>query len=268
MTTTRVLVAASLLKPTRILELFLASLVRLEHAAPSIEVSFALVDDLADDGDLPASLALVDRFASERERCTVARAPTLPGLAGRQASSDRSWNPARIDHVCRVKDSFLDAGRAGGFDACFLVDADLLLHPLHVAELLAVQKDIVAAVVWTWLPAPDGTMLPWPNVWCLPNLFPMGFLDRLHERGLFPVDGVSACTLVTRKALAKGASFAPFPSDPRAATGSDDDRFNARARALGLELWVDTTLRVFHVYTSDDVEKGRAFLQSTEEKQR
>lgn len=167
--------------------------------------------------------------------------------------------------VAKFKDWLISLARSEGYDYLFLVDSDLVLHPLTLQQLLHCRKDIIAEIFWTrWTPSQPEL----PQVWLFDQygLYPLqrgkklppalverltsDFLALLRERGTYRVGGLGACTLISRHALQAGVSFSEIPN---LSFWGEDRHFCVRAAALGLELYVDTHLPAYHIYRDEDL---------------
>ncbi|RYD03050.1 hypothetical protein N752_21810 [Desulforamulus aquiferis] len=72
----------------------------------------------------------------------------------------------------------------------------------------------------------------------------------LARPGTYKVGGLGACTLMSRNALAKGASFSEIYN---LSFVGEDRHFCIRAVALGLELYADTHYEPYHIYRESEL---------------
>lgn len=261
---TRVLIASPVRQRPEILQPFLTSLTELDLDGLAVEVAFV------DDNDDPASTALLHGFDPG---VPVRFLPPGPpsGQVYDTEGATHEWLPSLMERVGGFKDRFLQICADEGFDAVFLVDSDLVLHPRTVHQLLAAGVPICSEVFWTrW--RPDEPELP--QVWMHGQfaLFPIGrhetldgdevrrradaFVAMLREPGVYPVGGLGACTLIRREAVERGVSFAVIPN--LVLVGEDRD-FCVRAAALGLPLHVDTHVPALHLYRAEDLARIDGF---------
>jgi hypothetical protein len=124
--------------------------------------------------------------------------------------------------VARLKDIIIEHAGEENYDYLFLVDSDLVLHPLTLKQLLSQGKEIISNIFWTrWQP---GT-IEMPQVWLedqytLYKKNPLEiisdeeannriheFLNQLRVPGVYEVGGLGACTLISRSALQAGVCF-------------------------------------------------------------
>ena len=165
------------------------------------------------------------------------------------------WSEATFDHLAKNKQRLFDYALAEGYDYFWLIDTDLLLDPMTLASLYAVDEEIVSAVFWTqW--AEGGRNLPDPNVW-LKNpygLDGMGltegeFLDKLSRRRLLQVKGGGACCLFSREAMEKASYYPRLEGLPQEGMWQGEDRTLAlRAERAHVLQWADGWPDIFHAY--------------------
>ncbi len=260
---TWVLIASPVRQRHEILAEFLLSLRELDLRGISVEFAFV------DDNDDPESSELLRRFDPGAPVRFLPPAP--PAEAYQTDDRTHHWVPELMNRVGEYKDRFLEIGRDEGFDAVFLVDSDLVLHPRTLIRLVEHELAVCAEIFWTrW--EPDGPELP--QVWLHGqySLFPLGrnesiseaemvrrtsqFLELLRQPGVHEVGGLGACTLVRREAIVQGVAFRVIPN--LALVGEDRD-FCVRAAALGIPLFVDTHFPALHLYRLSDLDRVAAF---------
>ena len=263
----QILIGATSRQPLEILRAHLASLVRLRLAHASLALCFI------DDNDSADSSALLRDFVGDRGQVLPAEGPRPTYDC---SGETHGWSHALMARVARAKDRLLDAARAADVDYVLLVDSDLVLHPRTLEYLLAAQKDIVSEVYWTrWRPG-DPEL---PQVWVTdqytlyrsrrgetltaPEMAArqQAFLDELRVSGVYPVGGLGGCTLISRRALQAGVSFADVPN---VSLWGEDRHFCIRAAALGLGLFVDTHVPALHLYRDADLARLPGFLAAGE----
>ena len=239
-----------------VLAAFLKGLERLDLAG--IEPLWAFVDDVGN----PAS-ALLRQWQPPLGEFRIFR----PSEGAEQPYQPLShqWRPALWLRVGELKNHLITVAREAGVDYLFLVDSDLVLQPATLQALVATRKDIVSEVFWTVWESGQPAL---PNVWVSGhyNLCPIlpgetladeekarrsgAWLNLLTQPGLYPVGGLGACTLLSRRALAGGISFSRIPTLDY---WGEDRHFCVRAQALGFELWAHTGLAPRHLYRPEDL---------------
>lgn len=262
----RILIASPIRQNTTILALFLQSLRRLRQGTWTCD--FLFVDDNED----PASSLLLERFVAAVLEEGLSGAALLPGQrqkrAYRRDETTHYWEDELIQQVAAWKDKFIATARDGQYDALFLLDSDLLVHPETIESLLASERPIVSSIFWTkW--TPDSPELP--QVWLKDHYWPWQhepgdpsaeaaqarLLDQLRTAGVYEVGGLGACTLIRRQALEMPISFGRIPN---LSLWGEDRHFCVRAASLGLSLAVDTNYPSFHIYRESELTNARRYL--------
>ncbi|MBC7105201.1 MAG: glycosyltransferase [Firmicutes bacterium] len=251
-----VLIASPVRQKPAILTEFLWALGQLETAG--LRVTFAFVDDTEGGSEL------LREFAAARDNVRLLPGDRSP-LSYHCDEHTHHWREDLIWKVAAYKDRLLQMARDDGFDYVFLVDSDLVLHPRTLVHLVGLDKDIVSEVYWTrWTP----DLEPLPQVWVGDQyrLYPAKrgevlddkevarrqreFLEMLRRPGTYRVGGLGGCTLISRRALLLGVSFAEIHN---LGLVGEDRHFCVRAAALGLELYADTHYPPYHIYRESDL---------------
>ncbi|WP_119293569.1 glycosyltransferase family 2 protein [Azohydromonas sediminis] len=249
----RILIAAPVRQHPAILKEFLDSIRRLD--INGLQISCAFIDD----NDNADSSRMLQSFAFGEES-VVTPAPQRPTVAYIRNDITHHWREDLIWRVAAFKDFLIECALESGFDYLFLVDSDLVLNPFTLQHLVACDKEIISEVFWTsWQP---GQILM-PQVWTQgqyelawrrrdEKISPdesdrriLAFIRGLHQPSLTRVGGLGACTLIKRTALEKGVRFAEIDN---LTYWGEDRHFCVRARALGVELWADSTYAPLHLY--------------------
>jgi len=175
------------------------------------------------------------------------------------------WHESLVWKVACFKDQFIQHALEQGYDYLFLIDSDIVLHPKTLAHLISLEKDIISEVFWTrWSPG----VMELPQVWVKDHytlyefkrheqLGPEAankrideFISKLRRPGIYQVGGLGACTLISRRAMEKGVSFAEIYN---VSFWGEDRHFCIRAVALGFELWADTHYPPYHIYRESEL---------------
>lgn len=170
------------------------------------------------------------------------------------------WPDQTVWKVAGFKNKMIEYAKDRNYDYLFLIDSDIVLHKNTLKHLIKADKNIISEIHWTnW--EPNGPLLP--NAWLYDfytmyevvpgkNMTPdeiqkshTEFISRLKVAGIYQVGGLCACTLVSKKALAAGVSFAKIKN---LTWWGEDRHFCIRASALGLDLFVDTNYPSYHIY--------------------
>lgn len=230
----RLLIGSAIRQSPAVLAAFLRSLAGLN--LHGLDVQFSFVDANQD----PDASALLRGWAAERSATVV---------AGETADHQAVWQAAR------TKDALIEYVLAEGFDLLFLTDANLVLHPFTIQQLLAAKRPVVAEIAWrsdlpqVWLQ--DGSVQADPRS--------QEWLAQLREPGLYPVGGVGAPILLHREALAAGCRFAEIYN---LSLPSEEQHFSIRAAALGFQLWVETSMPAYRIGNEGDLDGVEEYLRA------
>ena len=251
----KVLIASPVKQKDNILLEFLWALERLSRQA--VEVYYAFIDDQDTEN------RILRQFAEKNGRTTIIRGY----LHGEYICNESThhWHEKIIWKVAAYKDRLLQMAHEYDFDYIFLVDSDLVLHPLTLVHLINCRQNIISEVYWTrWKPS----MPLLPQVWMSGQyeLSPvqrgkavsaeeisrlrMDFINMLSVPGTYRVGGLGACTLISREALVRGVSFDEIHNLEFV---GEDRHFCVRAAALGLELYADTHYPPVHLYRESEL---------------
>jgi hypothetical protein len=251
---TTVVVGTSVRKPAAVLRHYLQSLAW-QDLPPNVRVVPCFVADTME----PEAEALLRDWTAERGGVVLAAPRVAVADFTDQHPDTHQWSATAMERVGAAKDRIFAHARAIGADYVWLADADLICDRTTLASLLSCGAPIATAVYWTrWSArgAETRKIHAAPQVWLRHpyelsggGLTEAEFRDRLARRALTRVPGYGACTLISRKALEAGVSFAPVPGAPRDGLMAGEDRqFCLRASALHLEAVADPWPDIFHVY--------------------
>lgn len=165
------------------------------------------------------------------------------------------------------KDFIIAEARRQNVDALWFCDADLICDTTTLKTLLAAPEPITTAVYWTYWNAravETRQLHAAPQVWLKhpyglagAGLEEHEFRARLANRQLTKVAGYGACTLIQRRALDAGVSFAPVEGTPRDGMWVGEDRqFCVRAQMLHMDGWAEPWPDIFHIYHPSDIEQA------------
>jgi cellulose synthase/poly-beta-1,6-N-acetylglucosamine synthase-like glycosyltransferase len=259
MSVVRVLIGSPIRQKPAILAEFLRSIDELDPQG--LELAYHFVDD----NTAEESSALLTAFAASHPDCILRRAESQDTFVCDEQT--HHWTDDLWLKVGSFKDRIVADALQRGFDFVFLVDSDVVMAPRLLRHLVSLDKPVVSEVFWTSF-QPAAPMLP--QVWVADQytLFERGrsekladheemqramvFMKQLRRPGVYPVGGLGACTLIARRALERGASFAPIDN---LSFWGEDRHFCVRARALGIELWADTRMPPLHLYRESDLER-------------
>lgn len=177
----------------------------------------------------------------------------LPKARYERNADNHVWDQGALQRITEIKNAAIQRFLETDHEALFLVDSDLLLPKGLVEHLWSADKQIIAAVFYTfWTPVKEG-----PNVW---DLNPMKYTQdpqRFKKPGHYKVGGLGACTLIRRQVLEDRISFKPIFG---VEMWGEDRAFSIRASVHGYNLIACSHMMPFHVYTLNDLEEGKAWL--------
>ena len=154
----RVLVGSPVCERASVLRAFLISLKSLEHEGFLIDYIFI------DDNDSEISEKLLKNFKREGSEVTV-----LPAVKGSAAEDTDARKEARLVRVAGYRNRIIRYAMQKEYDAVFLVDSDLILHPALVEYLRATQKGVISELFWSKSCAGRSSG---PNAWLMEERAP------------------------------------------------------------------------------------------------
>lgn len=268
----RILIASPVRQTTPVLREFLDSLHALERS--TVKTDYLFIDDNVED----AASNILREFVLQHEGTVIqaddhgSGSPDNKGVYTKDEGG-HYWQDEQIWRVAGLKNRILQYARDNHYDAVFLIDSDLVLHPRTLEQLVSSGKDIVSNIFWTrW--QPDAREMP--QVWLQDEyaLYRRGgktvdgtesedegtqttaFLTQLRIPGCYEVGGLGACTLIRKYVLAAGVSYDQIPN---VSFWGEDRHFCIRAQALGFRLFVDTHLPAYHIYRLSELPGVAAF---------
>lgn len=190
-------------------------------------------------------------------------------LAGSETFCDYSnneithiWGSSTIEKVAFFKDTIIEYALANKFDYLFFVDSDIVIDHRMLQHLVSRNVEIVSNVFWTqWQP---NWQLE-PQCFWIPALsrrdkspfsqeqieienarqIQRDFFAKMRIPGIYKVDGLGACTLISISALEKGVRFKKIPN---LGILGEDRHFCIRAGVLDIDLFYDTVYPAYHIY--------------------
>ena len=253
-----ILIGSSIRRNPNILEAYLESIEKLNTEDMVVDYMFI------DDNDNLKSVKLLADFKHRYKKNTMViesnQIISRSGEFGVLKNGLHAWNNDLIARVALLKDKIIEQAIDKKYDFLFLVDSDIILHPDTLKHLVSLRKDIVSEIFWTDWKATGTTT---PAVWLedendIVKKSELAGKDRFYEKretssfyamlrvpGVYSVGGLGAITLVSRVALKKGVKYEQLDN---VSFWGEDRHFCIRARALGLELWVDTNYPALHIY--------------------
>ncbi|WP_256984724.1 MULTISPECIES: glycosyltransferase [Paenibacillus] len=268
----KILIASPVRQTAAVLREFLQSLESLERTTVTTDYLFV------NDNEEEAASNMLREFVLQHEGILIdADVNEADDNQGKgiynKDEGGHYWRDEQIWRVAGLKNRILAYARDHQYDAVFLIDSDLVLHPRTLEQLVSSGKEIVSNIFWTrWQP---GTR-EMPQVWLQDEyaLFrkrgkPVTgaeaedestqtdtFLRQLRTPGCYEVGGLGACTLIRRNVLEAGVSYDQIPN---VSFWGEDRHFCIRAQALGFRLYVDTHFPAYHIYRLSELQGVAAF---------
>ena len=245
----KVLVGSPIRLKNTVLKEFLLGLEEAEKG--SNEIVYYFVDDNTD----ADSIELLRSFADRNE--TIIKKGTQ--LYNSDDKYDgHNWKSETLAKVTAYKNTIIKYCIENNFDYLFLVDSDIVIDKRTILQLLSDNVDIVSNVFWNqWVKnGPLTAQCFWiPDIYLqdkefnVPRPFEeshkirMDMYEQLKKPGLYKVDGLGACTMISRRALEMGVNFTEIPN---LKIPGEDRPFCIRAGALGFDLYMDTHYPAYH----------------------
>ena len=246
----RVLVGSPVRQKNTVLKEFLLGLEECEKGTN--EVAYYFVDDNADE----ASSELLKSFA-QRNDTVIVKGTEL--FTTDDQYDGHNWKFETLAKVTKYKNTIIQYCLDEGYDYLFLIDSDIVLDKRSLLQLLSDQVDIVSNVFWNqwkkngfltaqcfWIP----DIYLQESAWNTPRPFEeshkirMEMYEQLKKPGLYQVDGLGACTLVSRHALEMGVNFTEIPNVKLL---GEDRPFCIRAGVHDFSLYMDTHYPAYHI---------------------
>ena len=265
-----ILIGSPIRQKPNILSKFLQGLEEADRT--DLEISYFFVDDNTEE----KSSELLRSF-TERNRAVLVKGEEL---VSKETDSDyicdRSshyWKTENIDRITRFKDSIIEYCIEKKFDYLFLVDSDIVLAKKTLVHLVSREVEIVSNVFWTQWQV-NGPLSP--QCFWIPDLYQQNVSineklsvekanevrkamnSQLKVPGIYPVDGLGACTMIARSALEKGVRFKAIPN---LSVPGEDRHFCIRAGALGIALYMDTVFPVYHIFREEYLSRVDEFRE-------
>lgn len=223
-------------------------------------VSYYFVDDNVDE----KSTELLHDFAQSHE-AIIKKGSQLTDLDrfSRYTSDEVThiWDSTSIRKIAYFKDTIIEYALDHNYDYLFFLDSDIVVDHRTLQQLASRNVEIISNVFWTqwkpnWQLEPQCFWMPALNRQSKSPFSPpisaeearqlqRNFFAKMRIPGMYKVDGLGACTLISRSALQKGVRFKEIPN---LSLLGEDRHFCVRAGAAGIDLYFDTVYPVYHIY--------------------
>ncbi len=240
----RIVLFSSLRKPKEILEISLQSYLNLKQEEFVLEYLFY------DDSETSEESAFLSEF------CKTNNCSLLPKIDLKSSDySDHNWNVSRIDRIIAIKNNAIQYALQHDYDYLFLVDSDLVLHPMTLSHLVQQNEHFIFEVFWTLF---FKQTFHKPNAWDHHSWSYVGpeTILKLTQKGKYTVGGGGACTLLTKEILSKNLNFNRLMS---LGYQGEDRHFCTRAQALGYNVVVDTHYPAYHIFLKEQCSEAKTW---------
>lgn len=264
----KILIGSPIRQKANILEQFLLGLQ--ETTKEGLDVSYFFVDDNTE----TKSSDLLVEFSEYNNLHLVKGDDLISDRIDNDyiCDNDHHWKSENINRITKFKDRIIEYALAHGFDYLFLVDSDIVICKNTLVHLLSRNVEIVSNVFWTQWQVNKSLS---PQCFWIPDLYQQNtafnqkmdieeanrirseMIEKLKEPGIYKVDGLGACTMISRSALEKGVRFKEIPN---LSVPGEDRHFCIRAGALEIELWMDTVNPVYHIYREEYLNRVDEFM--------
>lgn len=204
-----------------------------------------------DDNDSSSSSNYLNTFSNKNIEIIKYKTTISDNYQG-----DHNWNIEQIDRISEIKNFALEKCYKEGFDAVFLVDADLVLHPNTLESLMSSKKDFVFEIFWTDFQK-NGNYRPncWDyHSWEYNNA---NSILKLKEKGYYKVGAGGACTLINRNLIERGLNFDRIPNMK---FNGEDRHISSRVYSLNSEIFIDTNYPAYHIHDINKVEEAKEWF--------
>lgn len=237
-------------KENKIIELHLQSLKDLQSDDLNLTYSFF------DDNDDIQSSILLEKFVNNFYNAILFTQADIK-LEDKNKNQKERWDTHSYKRITTIKNFAIKYFLEGDYDYLFLTDSDLILHPDTLKTLLKQEKHFCAEIFWTKF---KGSPTYTPNAWYSSNIgFSLEDLLQFKKKGTYKVDFTGACTLLSRTILNDNVTFKKIPNVNYL---GEDKHFCIRASVNEYEIYVNTEYPSFHIYDSELLDEGKAFVKS------
>lgn len=253
----RLVIGSPVKQKSNILKEFLISLEELK--LEQFEVYYYFIDDNTEE----ASSILLSKFKENNSNVLLKNGTDFINEKNEEyvcTSDSHYWKKGLINRIIEFKNDIIRYAREINSDYLFFVDSDIVLYPDTINHLASRNVDILSNVFWTKWSANAPIS---PQVWkqdesnCYERdwdteytplqkrQLELDFVNQLKIPGIYRVGGLGACTLLNKRSIESGVNFSLLDN---ISFWGEDRHFCIRARALGLELYVDTVYPAYHIY--------------------
>jgi len=247
----KILIGSPVRQNKNILKEFLCGLEEADKGTN--QISYYFVDDNTDS----ESTALLEKFAN-RNNVIIKTGSELYEVQDRY--DGHIWQANTLDKIAVYKNTIISFCLENDFDYLFLIDSDIVIDKRALLQLLSDNVDIVSNVFWSqwgdkgpltaqcfWIPDIYTQFKSFnvPITFQEAHKIRMDTYEQLKTPGLYIVNGLGACTLISKRALEMGVNFTKIPN---LQIPGEDRPFCIRAGVLGIDLYMDTHYPAYHIH--------------------
>ena len=153
------------------------------------------------------------------------------------------WKGENFSAVVLMKNLIIDKVLRENYDYWFLVDSDIILHPMTLKHLYEQKKDMIGcAFITEWQ---EGSGKYGYNFWDYQEgdlINPKLYL----KKGVYVCGGTGACCLYSRKLLSKIKNVEPIPFVRNSIW--EDRAVSIKALVHGFSIYISTVYPAIHLY--------------------
>jgi len=230
-----VVVASPIRNRSSLLPQFLDSIYKLNYPKDKLSYHFIVNDSM----DEIETVKIIEEWEEKNKLNIVTEIMDF----GTDAK-EHHWDDKKLDAMRFMRNRFLNDLENN--DYLFEVDCGILFpDPDILLHLVNLRKDVVSPVFWARWDSRQTILLP--NVWVRDG-YELGglFLEEIKKPGVYPVGGLGAATLISKKVWEYNINYNRVTNLPRDMRGEDRD-FCVRCNVHGIELWADSFYPVTHL---------------------
>ena len=237
----RVMIASPMRDRVKMLPEFLGSLKRLDYPA---DYHF-IVNDSEQEQEMLETIGKWQADIEGKVKVEVMNFGTDP--------TEHVWSDEKLNAMRVMRNRFL--ANLEEYDYLFEVDCGIIFpDPGILGHLISLNLDVVSPVFWARWHSDQEEL--GPNVWLTGgDTAPPDFVTLLKHPGLYPVGGLGAVTLISKKVYELGITYKRVHNLPDEMRGEDRD-FCVRCVVHGIKLWADSFYPVTHLDSASTVTIG------------
>lgn len=262
----KILIGSPIRQKSKILKEFLLALSNCEKGNNTFEYYF--IDDNIDENSLKY---LID--FSKNNKVIIKKGVDIYDACGHYDASSNGhfWDNDSVQKISKYKDTIIEYAILEKYDYLMLIDSDIVIDKRSILHLISRNVDIVSNIFWTqwennqplspqcfWIPSfqERSDILFKQNIDSKSFQLHRNFISKLMVPGIYKVDGLGACTLISQNAMLSGVRFKEINN---LASRGEDRHFCIRAGVLGFDLYLDTVYPAYHIYKEEYLDRVDEF---------